>query len=170
MTSYHQGGTLWDSHGVQRDKECMAGWVAWTVLNSSCQKFQAHSRPTSRVSNWSQSKLPPVRTCILTSDGLALVNIDNAHESFGGDIRTRLIEGTVYTLACECYSGIAVELFNECLTLQLFNAVNDLTDVLRNQLAAETDLQLILNEGAARGLNTFSCKGSQIWASRWKMC
>jgi hypothetical protein len=148
----------------------MAGWVAWTVLNSSCQKFQALFQADIKSLNWSQSKLLPVRTCILTSDGLALVNIDNAHESFGGDIRTWLIESTVYTLARECYSRMAVELFNECLMLQLFDAVNDLTDVLQNQVAAETDLQLILNEGAARDLNTFSRKGSQIWASHWKIC
>jgi hypothetical protein len=38
---------------------------------------------------------------------------------------------------------------------QFFDAVNDLTDILRNQLAGETNLQLILNEGATRGIITF---------------
>jgi hypothetical protein len=88
------------------------------------------------------------------------------HQAPLGTPRHQSDKSTVYTPARECYSRIALELFNECLMLQLFDAVNDLTDVLRNQLAAETDLQLILNEGAA---NTFSCKGSQIWASRWKI-
>jgi hypothetical protein len=137
--------------------------MAWTVLNS-----KPIPAPTSRVSNWPQSKLLPVRTCTLTSDGFALANIDNTREPFGGDIGTGLIESTIYTLARECHSRIAIELFIGWLIPQFFDATNDLTDVLRNQLAAETNLRLILNEGAARGLNAFPCKGSWIWTSRWK--
>jgi hypothetical protein len=69
-------------------------------------------------------KLLPVRTCILTGGGLVLANIDNAHESFGGDIRTQLIGSTICALAHECHSGIAVELFADCLMPQFFDAAN----------------------------------------------
>ena len=86
----------------------------------------------------------------MTSGGLVLANIDNAHESFGGDIRTQLIGSTICALAHECHSGMAVELFTECLIPQLFDTASALTDALRDQLVAETNLQLILNEGAAK--------------------
>jgi hypothetical protein len=105
----------------------------------------------------------------LTGGGLVLANIDNAHESFGGDIRIPLIGSIICALAYEYHSGMTVALFAECLMPQLFDTASVLTDALRDQLVTETNLQLILNEGAARGLNDLSCKGSRVWASRWKI-
>ena len=64
-------------------------------------------------------KLLPVRTCILTGGALILANIDNAHESFSGDIKAQLIGSTVCALAYERHSGMAVELFAECLMPQI---------------------------------------------------
>jgi hypothetical protein len=98
-------------------------------------------------------QLHPIRSCILTGRGLVLAHIDNAHESFGGDVRTQLIGSTICALAHECSAQIAVELFAEYLMPHFFDAPGPLTDALRDQLVAETNLQLILNEGAARGLN-----------------
>jgi hypothetical protein len=81
----------------------------------------------------------------LTGGGLVLANIDNAHEPFGGDIRTQLFGSTIYALAHECHSGIAVELFVDCLMPQFFDAANALTDALRDHLAAEPIYSLYLN-------------------------
>jgi hypothetical protein len=91
----------------------------------------------------------------LTGGGLVLANIDNAHEPFGGDIRTQLFGSTIYALAHECHSGIAVELFVDCLMPQFFDAANALTDALRDHLAAETNLQPIFELAQKDGLRHF---------------
>jgi hypothetical protein len=47
---------------------------------------------------------------------------------------------------------MAVELFAEYLMLQFFDTASALTDALRDQLVAETNLLLILNKGGSKRL------------------
>lgn len=118
-------------------------------------------------------QLLPVSSFILTSHGPVHAHIDNAHESFGGDIKTQLIGSTICALSHEFSSQIAVELFSECLMPRFFDTPTPLTDALRDQLVDETNLQLILNEGASRGLNNLFMKriselGLPIHSSLWR--
>lgn len=112
----------------------------------------AFSRKPQELQLEKNLQLLPVASCVLIGTGLVLANIDNAHESFGGDIRTQIIGSTICAIAHECSPEIAVELFADHLMPHLFDVFGALGDALRDQLMTDTNLQVILNEGAARGL------------------
>lgn len=80
-----------------------------------------------------------------------IAEIDNARESFGGDIRTQLIGTTICALALECEATTAARLFCHFLMPYLFGGSSPITDALNGQLVENTNFQKILNKGASRG-------------------
>ena len=96
-------------------------------------------------------RLLPFRGHVLTIGGPLIAEIDNAKESFGGDIRTQLIGTTICALAHECEAATSVRLFCRFLMPYLFGGSSPITDALHSQLIENTILQKILNEGASRG-------------------
>jgi hypothetical protein len=94
-------------------------------------------------------QLSPVSGLVFTCDGQFYVTDDNSEESFDGDPRTQLIGLTMCALAHECGGSTAVELFMKCLAPTLF-AEGLMRDHIHGQLVE--NLEKILNEGAARGL------------------
>lgn len=79
--------------------------------------------------------------------------MDDAQDSFGGDIRTQVIGTTLCALAHEFDSVAAVNLFRQSLMPYLFGEKTPLLDTLQSQLLEGSTFQKILNEGASRGLN-----------------
>ncbi|KAI4108350.1 MAG: hypothetical protein LQ339_002251 [Xanthoria mediterranea] len=98
-------------------------------------------------------RLIPLHAHILTSYGHLVGSLDDAQESFGGDIRTQVIGTTVCALAHEYDPLTAVRLFCRYLLPYLFGEANPLLDLLQSQLTENSTLQRMINEGAARGLN-----------------
>ena len=101
-------------------------------------------------------RLLPVRGHVFTSGGHLIAEIDNARESFGGDICTQLIGTTICALSHECEIMTAARLFNRFLLPYLFGQSSPVTDALQSQIMENSNLQKIVNEGASRGWpNTF---------------
>lgn len=98
-------------------------------------------------------RLMPLHAHILTSYGHLVGSLDDAQESFGGDIRTQVIGTTICALAHEYDPLTAVRLFCRYLLPYLFGEANPLLDLLQFQLTENSTLQRMINEGAARGLN-----------------
>lgn len=98
-------------------------------------------------------RLMPLQAHVLTSQGPLVAFLDDARESFGGDIRTQVTGMTICALAHECEDITAVRLFCQYLLPQLFGEASLLLSVVQSQLLENTTLQKILNEGASRGLN-----------------
>ena len=96
-------------------------------------------------------RLLPVRGHVFTSGGHLVAEIDNAKESFGGDICTQLIGTTICALSHECEILTAAQLFNRFLLPYLFGQASPVTDALRSQIMENSNLQKIVNEGASRG-------------------
>lgn len=96
-------------------------------------------------------RLLPVKGHVFTSSGHLIAEIDNAKESFGGDIRTQLIGTTICALAHECEIITAARLFNRFLLPYLFGQSSPVTDALQSQIMENSNLQKIVNEGASRG-------------------
>ena len=96
-------------------------------------------------------RLLPVRGHVFTSGGHLIAEIDNAKESFGGDICTQLIGTTICALSHECEILTAARLFNRFLLPYLFGEASPVTDALQSQIMENSNLQKIVNEGASRG-------------------
>lgn len=100
-------------------------------------------------------RLMPLQAHVLTSQGPLVAHLDDAQESFGGDIRTQVIGMTICALAHECSELTAVRLFTQYLLPYLFGDEHTslLLSVIKSKLLENETLHKILNEGAARGLN-----------------
>ncbi|KAL8947034.1 MAG: hypothetical protein Q9222_006640 [Ikaeria aurantiellina] len=98
-------------------------------------------------------RLMPSQAYVLTSQGPLVAHLDDASESFGGDIRTQVIGTTVCALAHECEVLEGVRLFCRFLLPYLFGEASPLLDVLQSQPLENATSQRIINEGASRGLN-----------------
>lgn len=97
-------------------------------------------------------RLSPLTVNVFTAGGPLICSIDNAHEAFGGDVRTQLIGLTLCALAHETNEADAVALFKACMIHELFEGSDEIANALHSQLNDESHIQQILNEGAARGL------------------
>ena len=97
--------------------------------------------------------LQQFRGIVLISHGPLVAHMDDAQDSFGGDIRTQVIGTTLCALAHEFDSVTAVNLFRQSLMPYLFGEKTPLLDTLQSQLLEGSTFQKILNEGASRGLN-----------------
>ena len=98
-------------------------------------------------------RLMPFQGHVLTSHGPLVAHLNDAQESFGGDIRTQVIGTTLCALAHECQILTAVRLFCRFLLPFLFGEASLLIDVLQSHLMEDATLGKIINEGACRGLN-----------------
>ncbi|KAI4232180.1 MAG: hypothetical protein L6R40_007495 [Gallowayella cf. fulva] len=101
-------------------------------------------------------RLMPFLGHVLTSHGPpppALAYLNDAPQSFGGDIRTQVIGTTLCALAHECELLTAARLFCRFLLPYLFGETSPAVYAVQSQLMEDTTLQKISNEGAARGLN-----------------
>ncbi|KAI4220286.1 MAG: hypothetical protein L6R36_007728 [Xanthoria steineri] len=89
-------------------------------------------------------RLMPLPAHVLTSYAYLMGSLDDAQESFGGDIRRQLMNTLRLQLfACSC----------RYLLPYLSGEANPLLDILQSQLTESSTLQRMINEGAARGLN-----------------
>ena len=96
--------------------------------------------------------LQPVRGHVFTSGGPLIAEIDNAKESFGGDVRTQLIGTSICALSHQCEIVAAARLFCQFLMPYLFGESSSMTYALQSQIIEKSNLQKIVNEGASRGL------------------
>lgn len=79
-------------------------------------------------------RLMPLHAHVLTNYGNLVGSLDDAQESFGGDIRTQVIGTTICALAHEYDALTAVRLFCRYLLPYLFGEANPLLDILQSQL------------------------------------
>ena len=98
-------------------------------------------------------ELLPFRGHVFTGHGHLIGQLDDAKESFGGDIRTQVIGTTVCALAHECDPLTAAQLFCDFLLPFYFGCSDPLTSAVRQQVMEKGNLRQIINEGASRGLN-----------------